>query len=201
MVRVKSLLKETSMMTFLAIFLLLSDPFGVANANSEGDALFALRKAVKDPNNVLQSWDPTLVDPCTWFHVTCDDDKRVTRLDLGHAKLSGPLVPELGRLQRLQFLELYKNDLIGPIPKELGDLKNLVSLGLYQNNLTGSIPATLSNLSNIKFLRLNSNKLTGRIPRELTKLANLKIFFKNNPRLKGPELMGFVRYDTGGSCK
>ncbi|XP_020219352.1 leucine-rich repeat protein 1 isoform X2 [Cajanus cajan] len=221
MVRVKSLLKETSMMTFLAIFLLLSDPFGVANANSEGDALFALRKAVKDPNNVLQSWDPTLVDPCTWFHVTCDDDKRVTRLDLGHAKLSGPLVPELGRLQRLQFLELYKNDLIGPIPKELGDLKNLVSLGLYQNNLTGSIPATLSNLSNIKFF----NKLTGRIPRELTKLANLKILdvsnndlcgtfptsgsfskfseqsFKNNPRLKGPELMGFVRYDTGGSCK
>ncbi|KAL2329428.1 hypothetical protein Fmac_017009 [Flemingia macrophylla] len=225
MVRGKSMLMEMKMMTLLAIFLLLSDPFGVANANTEGDALFAFRRAVKDPNNVLQSWDPTLVDPCTWFHVTCDDDKRVTRLDLGHAKLSGHLVPELGRLQRLQFLELYKNDLIGPIPKELGDLKNLVSLGLYQNNLTGSIPTTLSNLSNIKFLRLNSNKLTGRIPRELAKLANLKILdlsendlcgtfptsgsfskfseqsFKNNPRLKGPELMGFVRYDTGGSCK
>ncbi|XP_027348961.1 leucine-rich repeat protein 1-like [Abrus precatorius] len=209
----------------LAVFLLLSHPFAVANANSEGDALYAFRRAVKDPNKVLQSWDPTLVDPCTWFHVTCDDDKRVTRLDLGHAELAGHLVPELGRLQRLQFLELYKNDLTGPIPKELGDLKNLVSLGLYQNNLTGSIPATLSNLSNIKFLRLNSNKLTGRIPRELTKLGNLKILdlssndlcgtfptsgsfskfseesFKNNPRLKGPELMGFVRYDIGGSCK
>ncbi|WP_204266914.1 hypothetical protein, partial [Citrobacter youngae] len=36
MVRVKSLLKETSMMTFLAIFLLLSDPFGVANAQQRG---------------------------------------------------------------------------------------------------------------------------------------------------------------------
>ncbi|KAK7304263.1 hypothetical protein VNO77_45130 [Canavalia gladiata] len=209
----------------VAIFLLLSNPFVVANANSEGDALYAFRRAVKDPNNVLRSWDPTLVDPCTWFHVTCDDDKRVTRLDLGHAKLSGHLVPELGRLQHLQFLELYKNDLTGPIPRELGDLKNLLSLGLYQNNLTGSIPATLSNLSNIKFLRLNTNKLTGRIPRELTKLGNLKILdlsnndlcgtfptsgsfskfseqsFKNNPRLKGPELMGFVRYDIGGSCK
>lgn len=209
----------------VAIFLLLSDPFAVAYANSEGDALFAFRRAVNDPNNVLQSWDPTLVDPCTWFHVTCDNDKRVTRLDLGHAKLSGHLVPELGRLQRLQFLELYKNELTGPIPKELGNLKNLVSLGLYQNNLTGSIPTTLSNLPNIKFLRLNTNNLTGRIPRGLTNLGNLKILdlsnndlcgtfptsgsfskfseqsFRNNPRLKGPELMGFVRYDTGGSCK
>lgn len=45
-----------------------------------GDALYALRRAVKDPENVLQSWDPTLVDPCTWFHVTCDTDNRVTRL-------------------------------------------------------------------------------------------------------------------------
>ncbi|KAJ1443302.1 Leucine-rich repeat [Sesbania bispinosa] len=219
-------MEASTLFHFLAIFLLLSsDPLAVTYANSEGDALYAFKRAVKDPNNVLQSWDPTLVDPCTWFHVTCDDEKRVTRLDLGHAKLSGRLVPELGRLQRLQFLELYKNELVGPIPKELGDLKNLVSLGLYHNKLTGSIPSTLSNLSNIKLLRLNDNKLTGRIPRELTKLGSLKILdlsnndlcgtfptsgsfskfseesFKNNSRLKGPELMGFVRYDTGGSCK
>ncbi|KAJ0721043.1 putative non-specific serine/threonine protein kinase [Helianthus annuus] len=69
-----------------------------------GDALYALRRSVKDPTNVLQSWDPTLVDPCTWFHVTCDSDNRVTRLDLGNAKLSGNLVPDLGKLERLQYL-------------------------------------------------------------------------------------------------
>ncbi|KEH21442.1 somatic embryogenesis receptor kinase-like protein [Medicago truncatula] len=132
--------------------LLLSYPFDIANANSEGDALYAFRRAVKDPNNILQSWDPTLVDPCTWFHVTCDRDNHVTRLDLGHAKLSGHLVPQLGNLHHLQFLELYENELVGPIPKELGNLKNLISLGLYHNNLTASIPPTLSNLSNIKFL-------------------------------------------------
>ncbi|GLT37849.1 hypothetical protein SLA2020_121360 [Shorea laevis] len=193
-------------------------------ANPEGDALYALRRAVKDPENVLQSWDPTLVDPCTWFHVTCDGDNRVTRLDLGNAKLSGTLVPELGKLERLQYLELYMNDLVGSIPGELGGLKSLVSLDLYHNNLTGPIPASLSKLSILKFLRLNGNRLTGRIPRELTKLKNLKILdvsnndlcgtfptsgafskfseesFLNNTRLEGPELMGFVRYDTGG-CK
>ncbi|KAG6426701.1 hypothetical protein SASPL_110928 [Salvia splendens] len=191
-------------------------------ANSEGDALYALRRAVKDPENVLQSWDPTLVDPCTWFHVTCDAQNRVTRLDLGNAKLSGKLVPELGKLERLQYLEVYMNNLMGPIPGELGLLRSLVSLDLYHNNLTGSIPPSLSNLSNLKFLRLNGNRLRGRIPRELTKLGNLKIFdvsnndlcgtiptsgsfsklteqsFMNNSRLEGPELVGSVTYDIGG---
>jgi len=45
-----------------------------------GDALSALKASVNDPNNVLQSWDPTLVNPCTWFHVTCDNDSRVIRV-------------------------------------------------------------------------------------------------------------------------
>ncbi|KAJ6309748.1 hypothetical protein OIU76_014644, partial [Salix suchowensis] len=52
----------------------------VVNGNSEGDALFTLRKSLSDPDNVLQSWDPTLVNPCTWFHITCNQDNRVTRL-------------------------------------------------------------------------------------------------------------------------
>lgn len=201
--------------------LLFALALALTSANTEGDALYALRRAVHDPENVLQSWDPTLVDPCTWFHVTCDADNRVTRLDLGNAKLSGNIVPELGKLERLQYLELYMNNLMGSIPSELGQLKNLVSLDLYHNSLTGSIPPSLSNLSNLKFLRLNGNKLTGRIPRELTKLGNLKIFdvssndlcgtiptygsfskfteesFMNNSRLEGPELVGFVKYDVG----
>ncbi|XP_022777038.1 leucine-rich repeat protein 1-like isoform X1 [Durio zibethinus] len=203
---------------------LLNMTLAPTNANVEGDALYALRRSVKDPENVLQSWDPTLVDPCTWFHVTCDGDNRVTRLDLANAKLSGSLVSELGKLQRLQYLELYMNNLVGSIPEELGGLKSLVSLDLYHNNLTGSIPASLSNLSNLNFLRLNTNRLTGRIPRQLSKLRNLKILdvsnndlcgtiptsgsfskfseesFANNSRLEGPELVGFVRYDTGGGC-
>lgn len=45
-----------------------------------GNALHALRTRLSDPNNVLQSWDPTLVNPCTWFHVTCDSNNHVTRL-------------------------------------------------------------------------------------------------------------------------
>eukprot|EP00250_Pteridium_aquilinum_P002603 c12825_g1_i1 orf=166-795(+) len=189
--------------------------------NSEGDALHAFRRSLSDPDNVLQSWDPTLVNPCTWFHVTCDKDNHVTRVDLGNSNLSGRLVPELGTLVHLQYLELYKNKISGDMPEELGNLKNLVSLDLYNNSLTGEIPSSLANLKSLVFLRLNNNKLTGRIPRSLVGTASLKVVdlssndlcgtiptsgafkhlpmksFDDNPRLNGPELLGSVAYDSG----
>ncbi|KAK3165746.1 hypothetical protein QOZ80_1AG0037170 [Eleusine coracana subsp. coracana] len=192
----------------------------LAGANSEGDALSALRRSLRDPGGVLQSWDPTLVNPCTWFHVTCDRDNRVTRLDLGNLNLSGHLVPELGKLEHLQYLELYKNDIQGTIPSELGNLKNLISLDLYKNNISGTIPPTLGNLKSLVFLRLNGNRLSGPIPRELSGISSLKVVdvssndlcgtiptsgpfehiplsnFENNPRLEGPELQGLAVYDT-----
>lgn len=193
------------------------------SSNSEGDALHAFRRSLLDPDNVLQSWDPTLVNPCTWFHVTCDRNNRVIRVDLGNSNLSGRLVPELGMLEHLQYLELYKNNITGNILEELGNLKNLISLDLYSNNLNGEIPQSLGNLKSLVFLRLNNNRLTGQIPRELTSLPNLKVLdissndlcgtipiptfgafprfplnnFENNPRLKGPELQGLVSYDKG----
>ncbi|XP_058107484.1 leucine-rich repeat protein 1-like [Magnolia sinica] len=208
-----------SLTVTLALLLLLSSS---ASANSEGDALYTLRRSLSDPDNVLQSWDPTLVNPCTWFHITCNQDNRVTRLDLGNSNLSGHLVPELGKLEHLQYLELYKNNIQGTIPAELGNLKSLISLDLYNNNISGTIPPTLGKLKSLVFLRLNDNQLTGRIPRELVGVSSLKVVdvsnndlcgtipttgpfehiplnnFENNPRLEGPELQGLVAYDT--SC-
>ncbi|XAR52905.1 Non-specific serine/threonine protein kinase [Bertholletia excelsa] len=202
---------------FLSFLLSLSPAF---STNSEGNALHALRSRFSDPNNVLQSWDPTLVNPCTWFHVTCDSNNHVIRLDLGNSNISGSLGAEIGDLKHLQYLELYKNNIGGKIPKQLGNLKNLISLDLYENKFEGEIPKSLAGLKSVLFLRLNNNKLTGSIPRELTKLSNLKVFdvsnnelcgtipvdgpfstfpmesFENN-KLNGPELKGLVPYDFG----
>ncbi|KAH6773103.1 Leucine-rich repeat family protein [Perilla frutescens var. hirtella] len=190
------------------------------STNSEGNALHALRSRLSDPTNVLQSWDPTLVNPCTWFHVTCDSNNHVVRLDLGNSNISGSLGPELGELKHLQYLELYRNNIVGKIPKELGNLGKLISMDLYGNKFEGKIPKSFANLKSLRFLRLNENKLTGSIPRELTTLSNLKVFdisnndlcgtipvdgpfgafpmesFANN-RLNGPELKGLVPYDFG----
>ncbi|KAG2704103.1 hypothetical protein I3760_06G168700 [Carya illinoinensis] len=208
-----------SLFSILVPFLLCLTP--TLSTNSEGNALHALRSRLIDPTNVLQSWDPSLVNPCTWFHVTCDDsNNHVIRLDLGNSNISGTLGPELGELKHLQYLELYRNEIGGKIPKELGNLKNLVSMDLYENRLEGEIPESLAKLKSLRFLRLNNNKLTGSIPRQLTGLSNLKVFdvsdnnlcgtipvdgpfatfpmksFENN-RLNGPELKGLVPYDFG----
>ncbi|KAK6121021.1 hypothetical protein DH2020_045240 [Rehmannia glutinosa] len=160
--------------------------FSRVSANGEGDALNALRNSLADPNNVLSSWDPTLVNPCTWFHVTCNSDNSVTRVDLGNANLSGQLVPQLGQLQNLQYLELYSNNISGRIPSELGNLTNLVSLDLYMNSLSGPIPDTLSRLQRLRFLRLNNNSLNGQIPVSLTTITTLQVLDLSNNRLTGP---------------
>jgi len=166
------------------LFLLLLAPLYVWG-NSEGDALNALRQALTDTSNVLQSWDPTLVNPCTWFHVTCNSDNNVIRVDLGNAGLSGQLVSQLGALSKLQYLELYSNNISGQIPKELGNLTALVSLDLYQNNFTGQIPDTLGNLGNLRFLRLNNNSLSGSIPVQLTTISGLQVLDLSYNNLSG----------------
>ncbi|XP_020585498.1 LRR receptor kinase BAK1-like [Phalaenopsis equestris] len=201
-----------------AVILTLLSPS--TSSNSEGDALYALRRSLNDPDNVLKSWDPTLVNPCTWFHITCNQDNRVTRVDLGNSNLSGHLVPDIAKLEHLQYLELYKNNIEGTIPRELGNLNSLISLDLYNNNISGTIPPQLGKLKSLVFLRLNDNKLSGKIPRELTGISSLKVLdvsnndlcgtiptigpferipmnnFENNPRLEGPELLGLASYDT-----
>ncbi|KAJ8619230.1 hypothetical protein MRB53_015416 [Persea americana] len=153
--------------------------------NVEGDALHSLRINLVDPNNNLQSWDPTLVNPCTWFHVTCNNDNSVTRVDLGNAALSGQLVPQLGQLRNLQYLELYSNNISGRIPSDLGNLTNLVSLDLYLNGFTGPIPDTLGRLSKLRFFRLNNNSLSGSIPMSLTNISALQVLDLSNNRLTG----------------
>lgn len=45
------------------------------------DVLRVLKAQLSDPTNVLQSWDPISVSPCSWYHVTCDSwNRSVTRV-------------------------------------------------------------------------------------------------------------------------
>ncbi|KAI8024634.1 BRASSINOSTEROID INSENSITIVE 1-associated receptor kinase 1 [Camellia lanceoleosa] len=144
-----------------------------------------LKTNLADPNNVLQSWNATPVNPCTWFHVMCNSENSVTRVDLGNANLSGQLVPQLGLLLNLQYLELHNNSISGRIPIELGNLTSLVSLDLYLNNLSLIIPDTLGRLQKLRFLRLNNNTLSGTIPMSLTTINSLQVLDLSNNHLTG----------------
>ncbi|KAJ0638177.1 putative non-specific serine/threonine protein kinase [Helianthus annuus] len=43
-------------------------------------ALMAIKQDIKDPHNVLDSWDFSSVDPCSWRMVTCTSDGSVFAL-------------------------------------------------------------------------------------------------------------------------
>ncbi|XP_034606915.1 disease resistance protein BAK6 [Setaria viridis] len=155
--------------TFLTSLLALATT--LATCNTEGDILYKQRQVWRDANNVLESWDPTLVNPCTWLHITCNNDNSVIRVDLGNAGLSGSLIPDLGGLKNLRFLMLFENNLTGSIPSSLGNLKSLMNLELQKNALSGAIPASLGNIKTLQFLRLNGNMLTGKLPQEILSLV------------------------------
>ncbi|KAH7865498.1 hypothetical protein Vadar_007440 [Vaccinium darrowii] len=113
--------------------ILLASGLSPASGDTQGDALIALKNNLVDPNNFLQSWDPTLPNPCTWFHVTCNNQNSVTRVGLYGNNISGQIPNELGNLTKLVSLDLYLNQLSGPIPDELGNLQTLRFL--FVNNM------------------------------------------------------------------
>ncbi|CAH9059003.1 unnamed protein product [Cuscuta europaea] len=146
--------------------------------NVEVEALNAMKNALEDPGNVLHNWDTSLVDPCTWFRITCGqvigepDYKHVIQMQVW---LSGTLVPNLQNLAHLQYLELFGNAIYGTIPEEFGKLSNLVSLDLYDNNLTGQISHTLGSYNHLRFMRLQNNTFTGIVPRSFITISTLQV--------------------------
>uniref|UniRef100_A0A0E0MFS6 Leucine-rich repeat-containing N-terminal plant-type domain-containing protein n=1 Tax=Oryza punctata TaxID=4537 RepID=A0A0E0MFS6_ORYPU len=139
----------------------------LVSCNTEGDILYKQKVAWEDPENVMQTWDPTLHNPCSWMHITCNNDNSVIRVDLLNVRISGPLIPQLGGLKNLQYLRLSGNNLTGTIPPSLGNLKSLEILELRNNALSGIIPASLGDIETLNYLDLNDNMLTGTVPLEI----------------------------------
>uniref|UniRef100_A0A161WRR6 non-specific serine/threonine protein kinase n=1 Tax=Daucus carota subsp. sativus TaxID=79200 RepID=A0A161WRR6_DAUCS len=111
----------------------------IISANMEGDALHSLRTSLQDPNNVLQSWDPTLVNPCTWFHVTCNNENSVIRVRLNNNSFSGPIPMSLTNVTTLQVLDLSNNRLSGPVPDN-GSFSLFTPISFANNlNLCGPV--------------------------------------------------------------
>ncbi|XP_050231186.1 leucine-rich repeat protein 1-like [Mercurialis annua] len=187
-----SIMSNTFM--FYAAIMLTLIPSGYGNADR--DALIALKSSLTDPNSVLASWDPSLADPCTWFHVTCNPANQVTRVDLGKNNLSGRLVPNLNTLPSLEYMNMYENRIDGTIPAEFGDLKSLKSMDFAKNSISGTIPPTLGKLKSLLYLRLNNNRLTGPIPSEIATMSSLIVLDLSNNDLCGAIPRGLEHIST-----
>ncbi|XVE91733.1 hypothetical protein REPUB_Repub01dG0036500 [Reevesia pubescens] len=161
----------------------LLSPKGV---NFEVQALMGIKNFLVDPHGVLDNWDDSAVDPCSWNMVTCSTDGLVIGLGAPSQNLSGTLAPTIGNLTNLQLVLLQNNNLSGRIPSELGKLPKLHTLDLSDNYFSGQIPGTLSHLKSLQYLRLNNNSLSGVIPPSLANMTQLTFLDLSFNNLSGP---------------
>ena len=100
-------------------------------------------------------------DICNWHGVSCDRFReRVEEIDLSKNNLVGTLPNELNFFQNIRSLWLRRNALTGTIPAlPIGQLPLLTSLYLEENQLTGTVSADLRSngiLSTFSILVLDS---------------------------------------------
>nr|QCX35975.1 somatic embryogenesis receptor kinase 1-2 [Thuja koraiensis] len=162
-----------SMAKWLVFLILLYSPFSIAATNAEGQALLELKAGLNQSTDLLGTWDPNLVEPCTsWSHITCSGG-HVTAVHLESMGFSGILSPRIGDLAHLNILGLQDNHISGNLPPELGNMTNLQNLNLSNNAFTGDIPSSLGQLSYLQYLVLKNNNLKGEIPSSITKISTL----------------------------
>ena len=116
---------------------------------------------------------------------TGDLDHLVTLVLRGN-RFSGPLVPEIGKLTRLEHLWAENSGFTGAIPPEIGNLEKLTQLSLGSNPFTGPVPATFGRLANLRDLQIEKAGLSGRLPPEMSRMSSLEVLVLNGNSLTGP---------------
>lgn len=107
-------------------------------------------------------------------------------LDVGGCNFSEGLVPSfLGKLTRLTYLDISKNNYGGPIPDSLANLTQLAVFRIGTSHLTGPIPSWLGNFSKLIYLDFSYNRLNGSIPKSFSNLKNLEILYLQSNDLSG----------------
>ncbi|KAA8549826.1 hypothetical protein F0562_001510 [Nyssa sinensis] len=123
--------------------------------------------------------------------IACDQNGRVTHLDLPGRHLAGGISPFLGNLTHLTHLNLSHNWLSGPLPYGLfSSLNRLNVLDLSFNSLSAELPSSLSSDIQplpIQIVDLSSNHFNGTIQSSFLQLASNLIYFNvSNNTFTGP---------------
>ncbi|GFQ04351.1 probable LRR receptor-like serine/threonine-protein kinase at3g47570 [Phtheirospermum japonicum] len=210
-----------SLLIFSCFALLI--PTILCNNQTDLTALLALKAYINvDPQGSLNSWNQT-THFCRWEGIQCGHKhpNRVVAINLRSQGLVGSLSPhvgnlsflrtiilqnntlrgpiprEIGRLRRLEYVELMvDNSLSGVIPPEFGSLYRLESLGLGLNELSGPIPESIGNLTSLMQLYLPDCGLKGEIPRSLTRLWRLRYLILEENNFTGSIPSGLFNIST-----
>ncbi|XP_059663546.1 receptor-like protein 11 [Cornus florida] len=94
-------------------------------------------------------------------------------LNLSYCGLNGSIPYEIGRLSKLNYLQLFGNSLTGTLPLSMANLAQLLELDISYNSISGSIPSEIGRLSKLNYLSLSGNQLTGMLPLSMANLTQL----------------------------
>jgi len=112
-------------------------------------------------------------DVCSWFGVTCDEEKFVEQLVLDGNNLRGMLPSEVSLLEKLQFLMVSRNVISGPMPVSLFSIETLATVDVGYNSITGVIPPAVGNAVSLVSLNVERNAMSGRLTKSIGKASNL----------------------------
>ncbi|KAE8021931.1 hypothetical protein FH972_007778 [Carpinus fangiana] len=150
--------------------------------DDDASVMLALKKSLNPPEPL--GWSDNS-EPCTWKHVVCSVDNRVTRIQIGHQDLQGTLPKTLPKLTQLQRLELQYNNISGPLPS-LNGLSSLEVL-MLSNNQFSFIPSDFfAGMSSLQSFEIDNNPLMGwEIPESLRNATALQNFSANSANISG----------------
>ncbi|KAL0226830.1 hypothetical protein P9112_014154 [Eukaryota sp. TZLM1-RC] len=138
--------------------------------SDERESLTLFNKALKGKgwNHLWPINDPKR-HHCDWYGVTCNQNKRVTKIDLQLNNLKGRLPRSTYCFPHLQTLYLQNNYISGTIYDKpdagISKLKSLKYLDLRNNMITGNIPTGMCKLkASLMYLNIQHNVFSGSIP-------------------------------------
>ncbi|KAL0327526.1 UNVERIFIED_CONTAM: Receptor-like protein kinase [Sesamum angustifolium] len=116
----------------------------------------------------------------------------MVEIDLAMNSLTGRIPEDIGKLDKLELLNLFANKLYGEVPPSIGLIPSLTNFRVFKNSLNGTLPPEMGNHSKLEAFEVSDNHFTGNLPDNLCSGGTLfgVVAFNNNLTGEIPKSIG-----------